>query len=96
MKKFIFTLAALMFFSLSAHAFNYNSNCPSNEFGGRPLVNPAPTLNGSAKAYQDRLDAENYRRMNSVNINHRNYNNASNNTSPRKARKHGSAANKNK
>lgn len=95
MKKIVFTLAALMFFSLGAHAFNYNSTYPSNQFGGTPLVNPQPTLNGSTQAYQDRMYAENYRRMNEVNINHRYYNDKSN-VSPRKARKHGSAANKRK
>lgn len=96
MKKIVLTLAALMFFSLGAHAFNYDSRYPSNEFGGTPLVNRVPTANGSAQAYQDMVNANYYRDMNRININHRYYDNESSNVSPRKARKHGSAANKRK
>lgn len=97
MKKFIFTLAAMMFITLGAHAFNYDSNGPSNAFGGNMnLFNTTPTIGGSAEAYQNALNASYYGKMNEVNVNHY-YNDddsSSKNVSPRKQRKHGSAANK--
>lgn len=88
MRKFIFTLLALTFFTLGANAYNYNSSYPSNDFGGHVNLFPtSPTLNGSSQAYQDALNAANqryydddyYRRPHKP---------------PRKPRKHGSAANK--
>ncbi len=94
MKKFVFTFTALVFFSSGVYAFNYDSRCPSNQFRGTPLVNPAPTLNGSPQAYQDMVNANYYSKRNRINVNHRYYNGDSNNVSPRKVRKHGSAANK--
>lgn len=96
MKKFIFTLAAMMFITLGAHAFNYDSNGPSNSFGGNlNLFNTTPTMGGSAEAYQNAVNASYYRGMNEVNVNHYyNDDNSSKNVSPRKQRKHGSAANK--
>ncbi len=88
MKKFIFTLFALMIFTLSANAYNYNSAGPSNAFGGNINLFPtSATLNGSSQAYTDALNAsyqnngyeDGYRRPHKP---------------PRKPRKHGSAANK--
>ncbi|MCM1004046.1 MAG: hypothetical protein NC408_06875 [Candidatus Gastranaerophilales bacterium] len=88
MKKFIFTLSALMIFTLSANAYNYNSAGPSNNFGGNVNLFPtSATLNGSSQAYQDALNAS-YNNSNKVYIYDRK------DKAPRKPRKHGSAANK--
>ncbi len=88
MKKIIFTLSALMFFTLSANAFNYNYNSPSNDFGGSLNLFPtSATLNGSSQAYTDALNAS-YQDNNYDNGYRRPH------KPPRKPRKHGSAANK--
>ncbi len=67
MKKFLLTLTALMFFTLGAQAYNYNTNAyPSNNFGGRTSLSPkVPTANGSAQAYQDMVNASYMRSANS-------------------------------
>lgn len=88
MKKCIFTLVALMLVSLGAHAYNYNSVGPSNEFGGRSLFPTAPTAGGSEQAYRDMVNASYYNN----NYNHSYYRKPV--KPPRKPRQHGSAANK--
>ncbi len=93
MKKCIFTLLALMFFALGAQAFNYNTAGPSNDFGGRTNLYPPAS---SYQAYDDYRRSTNYARANKMQVDINYNDNSSATPSPRKQRKHGSAANKNR
>lgn len=65
MKKIIFTLSALILFTLTAQAYNYSGSYPSNNFGGQTSIVPgAPKANGSAQTYQNMVNTSQQRSLN--------------------------------